>query len=247
MSCDKIDNCDQSLGDCRPSRCCPETPDPVMPRCDNYIPDGRFTNATAIVEGGCVIAFEQGTPFQYSPDTSCQAGTGAGRMLKTSTPEPSLARQAVALMAPNSQPEGTTVEVGSVHAIEPDGMPRVVNVGTATKVVLDFYLPRFDPEAPELQALTSESGGWAIKDGRIHYLPTTFPPIGMIVADPDSQVLVEVDKDPDTGVATMKLDVSHVVDAAVREAMREPLQALENMRAQIADLMDQLSALREGE
>lgn len=242
-------SCDKSLGDCAPCKDCPPVPNPVMPRCNNYVNDGRFTNATVVVENGCLVAVEQGAPFQYSPDTSCSAGTGAfGRMGMMSAPEPptpSLAQQAIMQMRkPEATPEGVTVEIGTVHAIGPADMSRVKNSGTAKSVKLDFWLPRETPTGPEERGLTAEMGGWGFDDGRVIGAPTNFPPLTDLMPSPDSPLIVFVTKDEKTGVGTLTIDVTPVVDAAVRQAMVQPMQAIEDLISQVADLKLQVGALQ---
>lgn len=238
--------CDKSLGDCAPCKDCPPIPDPVMPRCNNYVNDGRFTNATVVVENGCLVAVEQGVPFQYSPDTSCSAGTGAfGRMAAPPPPTPSLAQQAIMQMRkPETTPEGVTVEIGSVHAIGPTDMPRVKNVGTAKSVKLDFWLPREDPTEPEERGLTAEMGGWEFVGGRVIGAPTNFPPLTDLIPNPDSPLIIFVTKDEHTGVGTLTVDVTPLVDAAVRQAMIQPMQTIEDLISQMADLKLQVEALQ---
>ena len=238
--------CDKSLGDCAPCKDCPPVPNPVMPRCNNYVNDGRFTNATVVVENGCLVAVEQGAPFQYSPDTSCSAGTGAfGRMAAPPPPTPSLAQQAIMQMRkPETTPEGVTVEIGSVHAIGPTDMPRVKNVGTAKSVKLDFWLPREDPTEPEERGLTAEIGGWEFVGGRVIGAPTNFPPLTDLIPNPDSPLIIFVTKDEHTGVGTLTVDVTPLVDAAVRQAMIQPMQTIEDLISQMADLKLQVEALQ---
>ena len=236
--------CDKSLGDCAPCKDCPPVPNPVMPRCNNYIPNGYFTNATVVVQNGCIVAVAEGEPFQYSPATSCGTGTGAnGRMaFRESPPEPSPVDQIFSMMTePNHAPEGTTVEVNSVHAIAPGEMPRVKNVGTATAVKLDFYMPTLPASPPEARAgVNVVAGGWDIENGKIHALPVAFPPLTELIADPTSNVVIEVTKNPATGVGTVRFDLSAPLNAAITEALKAPLLAIEDLLAEVADLKRRL-------
>ena len=63
--------------DCAPCSKCPDSPAPVMPRCDILLNDGVYANATVVVENGCIIEVLQGIPLLYQPDNNC-AGAGGG-------------------------------------------------------------------------------------------------------------------------------------------------------------------------
>lgn len=61
---------------CEPDDRCAPTPAPVMPRCNVVLIDGTYTDATVVVEGGCIISVTQGVAPLYQPSNCCAGGAG---------------------------------------------------------------------------------------------------------------------------------------------------------------------------
>ena len=161
MACAKPSNC-------APCSKCPETPTPVMPRCDVALPDGSYVNATVVVEGGCIVSIEQGIPLLYQPDNNCSGTSGGegGEGLQGEQGPPG---------------DSATIEIGTVTSLAPGSAPTVENVGTDTHVILDIGIPRGEPgEAAELPIGGAETnaGGMLYANGQLmNPLPAAWPPL----------------------------------------------------------------------
>lgn len=187
--------------DCRPGGC-QETPDPVMPRCDIALPDGTYTNATVVVEGGCITAVSSGAAPLYAPDLCCepvQSGGGGDGPCDCPPGEPG---------------QSATVSVGQTHSTAPGTAPNVVNTGTASNAVLEFYIPRGErgegASGGGCEGITDSTAGIQIEGGCVVGLPINWPPaLSFQTSSPTSGVSLNVSApDPNTGNVVISLDLS---------------------------------------
>ncbi len=161
MACAKPSNC-------APCSKCPDSPEPVMPRCNVVLLDGSYTNATVVVEDGCIVAIEEGTPLLYQPDNSCSGTTGGetGEGLQGD---------------PGPSGDNATIEIGTVTSLAPGSVATVENVGTDTHAILNIGIPRGEPgAAAELPTggATTNAGGMLYANGQLmNPLPAAWPPL----------------------------------------------------------------------
>lgn len=236
--------CNELTTDCSPKNgeggCgCADCGNAVAHTCrcgDIALPDGRFVNATVIVEGGCIRAVENGMAPLYTPDVCC-AGTGSGSGGGMEGPE-----------GPKGDPgENATISIGSVNTVSPDQKARVENVGTETNAVLNFYIPSGKPgnDASNVTGVTNTTGSFAIENGLIKALPAGWPPVTYITASgTPSGVLVTTEKDNSTGTVSLKVDLSSY-DSTVRRELTEERQAGDQaLQTQITALQSQVTSLQ---
>lgn len=132
------DDCEQCQegADCRPCAGCPDCPEPVLPRCNNTLPDGVYANATVTVEGGCISELAEGTIPMYDPSICCSGSGGGG----TGPQGP---------QGPQGPPglDGTnaTVDVAGTVTLPAGSDPEVVNKsGDPSHAKLEFRIPECD-------------------------------------------------------------------------------------------------------
>lgn len=221
--------------DCAPCSKCPDSPAPVMPRCDIPLNDGVYANATVVVENGCIIEVLQGIPLLYQPDNNC-AGTGGG------------GGAGVSLPGDQGDPgEAATVQIGTVFSLAPGAAPTVENVGTPNHAILEIGIPRGEPgtAAPvPVGGANSNAAGIDLVNGRIMTpLPAAWPPLLDIIPQPviGAGVTLAWVKGAD-GIGTIELDLSGLIDAFNGEITT--LTNLHNaQQAQIDDLLARVAAL----
>lgn len=222
--------CNERPTRCAPSSDCPPTPDPVLPRCDVVLPDGVFTNATVVVEDGCIRQVQAGSPMLYQPDPCCAptgGGGGGGDGADGDPGEPG---------------QNATITIGQVSTLAPNEQATVVNVGTATNAVLDFGIPEGVPgeDADPPTGATSNAGGLEIENGLIKTLPTAWPPVLTVTADVDVPgVTVTVTKNDATGAINLDIEGFGIVV----DNMQQSITALEQAYNTLADQV-QAMALR---
>lgn len=156
--------------DCGPCADCDPPVPPILPRCqDIVIPDGRYTNATIVVENGCITVIENGTPMLYQPDNCCAPLGGGG------------GGGSDGLDGEQGPPgQNATIEIGTVSSGPPGSAPSILNVGTPTAAILNFVIPRGEPGEDGETAgggVTNNDAGFDIEQGLIKFLPPTWPPI----------------------------------------------------------------------
>lgn len=223
--------------DCAPCSKCPDSPAPVMPRCDVVLNDGSYENATVVVEGGCIISVTQGVPLLYQPDNNC-AGAGGGG-----------SGPGVSLPGDQGEPgEAATIQIGSVTSIAPDAAPVIENVGTPNHAILNFAIPRgeagADAELPTGGATTNMAGILLANGQVMNPLPPTWPPVLEIVPLPvvGAGVSLNATKDPANGVVQVELDVQGLIDFFTNEINILTL-AKNAQQLQIDDLLTRVAAL----
>lgn len=199
--------CSDELGNCSPCAECDDCPDPVLPKCDvTLTPNGVFTNATIVIEEGCIREVRNGEPFIYDPVTCCaEPGTGGGGGDGLDGP-------------PGPPGQNATIRIGSVATVAPNQQARVENTGTLTAAVLDFFIPQGQPgeDSPDADGVTNSQGGWIIEDGLIKALPPVWPPLAGVVAvsvTPGASLGAETNET--TGMVTITFDMSGY-DTAIR-------------------------------
>lgn len=220
-------NCDDCNGNAVPHTC----------RCgDIALPDGRYDNATIIVEGGCIRAIETGTAPLYTPDVCC-AGTGSGGGSGERGPE-----------GPKGDPgENATISIGTVNTVSPDQKARVENVGTSTNAVLDFYIPsgKQGESADNVAGVTNTTGSFSIENGLIKTLPAGWPPVVYVTTQNKTVgATIEASKDNETGNVELTLDLTSY-DSSLRRQITEDRQAADQaLQTQITALQSQVTSLQ---
>lgn len=220
--------------DCAPCSKCPDSPAPVMPRCDITLNDGVYNNATIVVEGGCIIDVSQGVPLLYQPDNNCAGTSGTGGA-------------GISLPGDQGDPgEAATVEIGTVFSVAYDAVPTVENVGTPNHAILEIGIPRGEPgtPAPIPTGVTVNDAGINFENGVLKSpLPPAWPPLLDIIPQPviGAGVTLAWVKGAD-GIGTIELDLSGLIDA-----FNLQLTALSDANAaqqlQIDDLITRVTAL----
>lgn len=153
--------------DCRPCEGCLPT-EPIRPHCDVILDDGVYTNATVIVQGGCIVRVQEGQLPVYDV-APCSSSPGGGAPVQ---PPP-------CNCPPGADGESATISVGAVHSVAPSAPARVVNTGSLTHANLAFYIPRgMDGQDGEgATGVTDNRGNIEIEEGLIKSLPPTWPPV----------------------------------------------------------------------
>lgn len=195
MNCRPAKNC-APCGDCPPAAA------PVLPRCNNTLPNGVFSNATVTVEGGCVVSIVTGAAPLYTPDPCCATvggETGGGALDGAQGPPGAAA----------------TVAVGSVTTIAYGNPATVINSGTAAAAILNFQIPRgpAGAAAPIGTGLGYSEAGIEVTNGLVQALPLSWPPVHTVSFAPGSsdKITLAFSKAADG-------TVSATVDTSVLEA-----------------------------
>lgn len=214
--------------DCAPCSKCPDSPAPVMPRCDVVLADGSYSNATVVVEDGCIISVTQGVPLVYQPDNNCAGtgGTGGG---------------GDSLPGDQGIPgEAATIQIGSVTSLAFGAQPTVENVGTPTHAILNIGIPRGDDGNDATlpsNGADSNAAGINLVNGMItEPLPPAWPPILDIIPQPviGTGASLTFVKGAD-GIMAVELDISGLITWFNNEI--DSLQAtINNHEARIAAL-----------
>lgn len=223
-----------------PLDCCQdcerEAPAPVMPRCDIALTDGTYTNATVVVEDGCITSVAKGRAPQYTPDICCDGGTMSG-----ATPERGLKGDK------GDKGQNATINIGAVHQLPPGEKSRVVNTGTDTNAVLDFYIAQGPKGDTGLNAsgVTSDDGGISIEQGSITGLPVTWPPVMLLngtIDDKDASISVS-NPDSQTGAVTINVTLSPMVNRISDETIRRIQDVIAPINDRINQLENRISQL----
>lgn len=161
-------SCKDPLNDCGPCKDC-DDPAPVLPRCNNALPDGTYTNATVVVQGGCITAVQTGAAPLYTPELCCDGSSGGDCDCEDGQDGQD-----------GQDGEAATVEVGT-YSMVPEGSPlTITNSGTTSHAVLNFQIPmsacNCDDGGGGTTGVTDNTAGIEIEDGVVKSLPLTWPP-----------------------------------------------------------------------
>lgn len=233
--------CSDDVGNCSPCKDCNDCPDPVLPRCDIALsPDGAFTNATVVVEDGCIVEVRSGEPFVYDPVTCCaEPGTGGGGGQGLDGP-------------PGPPGQNATIAIGEVTTVGPTQPARVINTGTATAAVLSFEIPQGEPgqDSEDGRGVTDSRGGWNIENGLIKGLPPTWPPLATAVSVSETAGIDLVTEVNENGVVKTTLNASsydmsmrNYINQQIAEAVTPVQEQLTSALARIASLETQVANL----
>lgn len=211
---------------------CPPTPAPVMPRCDVTLPDGTYSNATVVVEDGCIVGVQAGALPVYTPDICCPDGSGGGGGEGLDGP-------------PGPPGENATIAIGTVSTVAFGQPATVTNSGTNTNAILDFEIPRGEPgeDSPDADGLTIDVADIEFENGLLKGVPAQWPPIMLVNATPVSTpgVTLTAVKDPATGIVTIALDMS----AFVTDLTDGFQEALDNVNTIMRAMETQIVSLQE--
>lgn len=228
MACAKPNNC-------APCSKCPETPQPVMPRCDIVLPDGSYTNATVVVENGCIIDVQQGTAMVYTPDSCCATpgGEGSGGIAGLDG-------------GPGPKGDDATIGIGVVTSLAPGSAPTVENVGTAQNAILNIGIPRGEPGTPGVTptGATVNAAGIIFAGGALQNpLPVMWPPVLLVDFEPSpvAGVSLSATKGAD-GKVMVTVDLTAFM-AGLQSQFATMQGTIDNMQLAIADYETRIYAL----
>lgn len=217
--------CNDRPTDCTPG--CPDTPAPVLPRCDVALPNGTYNNATVVVSDGCIVALQEGRAPQYAPPDCCDdaGGGGGGDDGPCDCP-------------PGEPGRNATISIGTTHSGAPGTAPQVQNVGTNIDAILEFTIPRGEQGGGGGGAgdgFTGVRSGIVFEGGRVQNWPVYGPVMYLQGEGSPAGVTVTASDPSPGGVVTISVDLSGY-DAALRNWITGQLQGLQ----------DQLDALASG-
>lgn len=213
---------------------CPDTPAPVMPRCNNALTDGTYTNATVVVEGGCITGLTSGRVPQYAPTLCCDdSGGGEGE------PGP---------QGPAGAPgRAATITVGSVNTVPSTQPASVTNVGSTSAAILNFNIPKGEPGSDGTGAtgVNSQAGGIVIEKGLIKVLPAAWPPAGAftVMASPGDVNFSISQPDPNNGVVSVNLDLTMMISTQQQWTTNLVNNTVDPVAARVTALESQVQAL----
>lgn len=221
--------CNKQPTACAPCNDCPST-EPTPPRCDVVLDDGTFTNATVVVENGCVISVQAGVPLVYRPDLCCDTPQNPGGGVEPCD------------CPPGDPGEDATVSIAQVFTVEYGEQARAENIGTPSNVILNLYIPQGRPgqDSDSISGVTDERGGIVIENGVVKMLPAAWPPVLFVQGQSDNaQVSLSFSPaDAQTGIVTATLNIQPLIN----QMNLERQQSEQAMQAQITALQQQLSA-----
>jgi hypothetical protein len=188
---------------CSPCASCGQTAGtPIVPRCNDVVlTDGTYTNATIVVENGCVSVVESGEAPLYQPEACCAApGSGGGGGDGLDGP-------------PGPAGQNATISIGTVTGLPFGATPTVTNVGTPTNALLNFAIPRGEDgtDGDTVTGATSNLSGIVLDNGVIKDpLPLGWGPLltASFVPSAVAGVTLLAAKDDSTGALTLTVDVS---------------------------------------
>lgn len=228
------------LENCPPCQGC-EPAEPVLPRCDISLIDGTFTNATVVVEDGCITSVTMGEAPQYTPDLCCDpvtSDTGGGSGSSDD--------------CDCEDGENATINIGTVVSIPAGNPPQVTNSGTDTNAVLNFYIPQGQQgsSGDSGTGVNSDAGGIYIENGLITGLPAQWPPVGFITTSyaPSNVDFTATAPDPLTGIVNLDLDLTTFegdLKQWIYDYVETPLQnQISALQNQMSSLQQQVAALQ---
>lgn len=220
--------CNKQPTACAPCNDCPPS-EPTQPRCDIVLDDGTFTNATVVVENGCIVSVQGGTPMVYRPDICCDAPQSPG-----GGDEP-------CDCPPGDPGENATVSIAQVFTVEYGEQARAENIGTPSNVILNLYIPQGRPgqDSDSVSGVTDERGGIVIENGVIKLLPATWPPVLFVQGETDNQQVSLTFSAPDTGTGMVKATLN--LQPLINSMNFERQQSEQNLQNQINQLQQQIS------
>lgn len=230
MSC----NCPEPMDCCAQ---CPEPPAPVLPRCNIALPDGVFTNSTVTVEGGCITAVTTGRPPQYSPSTCCDGGGGSGGGTGSPGPRGPAGRDG----------NNATITIGQVNTVGHNQPARVVNAGTQTNAVLNFYIPagQEGQSGASSNGISDSTAGIVFEDGSLTSLPAAWPPaLAFISTVTPTDVAFSISQpESNNGVVSVTLDLTMFRNNIHNWTVSKIAEATDPLEARIIELESKLAAL----
>lgn len=232
MSCD----CPEPRDCCQP---CPEAPSPVMPRCDIALPDGAFPNATVVVEGGCITGVSAGRVPQYTPAVCCDGGGGGGGDGQPGPPGPP--------GRAGRDGDSATIAVGRVNTVGSNQPAQVINTGTSTHAVFDFYIPA-GPDGEDGSGgfgVDDDTANIVFKDGLLQSLPAAWPPALAFVAtaNPPNVGMTFSQPATNSGVVTVTLDLESFENGLKSWVEDQIAQAVDPLEDRIVDLEARVATL----
>lgn len=230
--------CNQLPTDCTPTPCSdiPETP--CQCQCGNIaLPDGRYENATIVVEKGCITVVEKGSYPLYTPDVCCSgAGSGGGSGAQGEQGE-------------KGEPgENATISIGTVNTLSPGSKATVRNVGSETHAIFDFGIPegKQGESGANPNGVTKDAGGIFIQQGSIVGLPATWPPVLYLLTQSatDGVVMEATAPDEKTGMVTLSIDLNKF-NTVLREYIDTQIaNASSNLQTQITAINTALQSMQ---
>lgn len=220
--------CNKQPTACAPCNDCPPAT-PIEPRCNVMLDDGVFTNATVVVENGCIVSVQKGEPLVYRPDICCDAPQTSGR-----GDEP-------CDCPPGDPGENATVSIAQVFTIEYGEQARAENIGTPSNVILNLYIPQGRPgqDSDSISGVTDERGGIVIENGVVKMLPATWPPVLFVQGETDNQQVSLTFSAPDPGTGMVKATLN--LQPLINSMNFERQQSEQNLQNQINQLQQQIS------
>ncbi|MCM1516214.1 MAG: hypothetical protein NC080_07390 [Paraprevotella sp.] len=230
--------CNCQNADCLPDTTTEPTPPHVCKCGDIQLKDGRFENATVVVEAGCIRSIERGLPQLYTPNVCC-AGAGSS----------SGGGGAIGQQGPQGEPgENATISIGVVNTVAPGTQASVENVGTATNAILNFNIPAGMPGASgeTSNGITSDKGGLQIQNGSIIGLPASWPPVMYMITDSKTTgvELTVTDPDPNTGLVTIAIDLSKYEERVKEDYEYQLNEAKTSLQEQLTAQNTAIAALQ---
>lgn len=230
--------------DCAPCNKCAEAPEPVMPRCNVVLPDGSYTNATVVVEDGCIIDVQAGSPPLYTPDSCCAVPGGGGGEAGAGLDG-----------GPGPIGPGAALTITSVTSLPPGSAPTVVNVGTPTAAQLEIGIPRGEPGANASfppGGATGNEGGVILSGGLVMApLPPAWPPVLDVAFTPTAVAGVTLNavKNPANGQIQLTVDLSMFLtlinnEFAAKQGLIDALTSrVTDLETQASDFESRIAAL----
>ena len=228
--------CNTKPTHCAPCGDCPPPPDPLLPRCDVLLDDGVFTNATVVVEQGCITSVQEGEPFVYQP-TACCGGGGSGGGTGPRGPQGD----------PGPAGQAATITVSATNTIAPGLPASVVNVGTPNMASLVFNIPRGADGAAGGSGgsgLTFSGGNWSFVDGSVVTIPPVWPPVVMFNGTTDHPSVLFTGTIDNSGTLNANLVGLQMVVTSLTNLMdSKDLAVTSSLQSQIDTLQAALTAL----
>lgn len=231
--------CSDYIGDCSPCHECPDC-DPVLPRCDIALPDGIFTNASIVVEGGCITEVKSGEPFVYDPDVCCaEPGAGGGGGMGLDGP-------------PGPPGQNATITIGQVNTVDPSQPATVTNTGTNTAAVLNFNIPRGEKgeSADGIGGVTDSQGGWSFENGLVKSLPPMWPSVVTIVGVSQTPGIALDVSESSANVFKIELNagqydasIKDYISQQINNAVNPIIDSINSINGQITSINSQLTSL----
>lgn len=237
MSCDKPDPDSKctSVSPCANSGCSGETPEVVLPKCqDIHLPAGTYRNATIVINAeGCIVSITEGEPELYTPDECC-GETGGG----SSAPGP---------RGPKGDP-GPAAVIDVQTAISSTGSVWTVeNVGTSSAAIFKFTAPAPAELTPFTEGETGTLNGFVFEDGLVKAIPTGLVTAVTAVAQGTHSALFTFGAAPVAGGIAGNRQVTLNLDALVADytgLINTQAARIDTLLNTVADLNNMVETLR---